>query len=180
SEVRIHNTIPDTMPGATVPPLRHNGEVTSIVFTPDGREIVTAGVDGDARSWDLRSGKQTRRLFTSSKTIWSLAITPDGRHLGIIGDDPVPQIIDLGSGKVTALEAIRGGGRDLLFSQDGRRVFVANSRQSISIIDSATSREVLQLKGFNGNISSLALSTDGKLLVSGDLTGAVRIFRSNR
>ncbi|MFZ4985093.1 MAG: protein kinase domain-containing protein [Blastocatellia bacterium] len=180
SEVRIHNTIPDTMPGATVPPLRHNGEVTSIVFTPDGREIVTAGVDGDARSWDLRSGKQTRRLFTSSKTIWSLAITPDGRHLGIIGDDPVPQIIDLGSGKVTALEAIRGGGRDLLFSQDGRRVFVANSRQSISIIDSATSREVLQLKEFNGNISSLALSTDGKLLVSGDLTGAVRIFRSNR
>lgn len=165
---------------ATVPPMLHNSDVAAIAFMPGGVEIVTGGLDGTVWLWDLQTGKQTRRVFSSTRAIWSVALSSDGNQLGIIGEDSFPQIIDLSSGKMAPIETVSGGGRDLAFSEDGKRIFIASSRQSIDIIDPATGRQVLRLKDFNGNISSLALSPDGRFLVSGDLTGVVRVFWSSR
>ena len=35
----------------------HRGEVTSMAFSPDGRQFVTAGKDGSARIWNVASGR---------------------------------------------------------------------------------------------------------------------------
>ena len=35
----------------------HNGEVTRVLFNPQGDSVLTTGTDGIARIWDTESGK---------------------------------------------------------------------------------------------------------------------------
>jgi len=57
------------------------------VFSPDGRQILTACRDGEARLWDL----ETRRLvcppFKHSVEVLSVAFSPDGRHVATSSRD---------------------------------------------------------------------------------------------
>ena len=40
----------------------HKFDVDALVFTPDNRFIVTGGVDGNIKFWDLKTGRETRTL----------------------------------------------------------------------------------------------------------------------
>ena len=44
----------------------HTGEVTSVAFSPDGRQLATGSWDNTARVWDLSTGKQSAVLEVSS------------------------------------------------------------------------------------------------------------------
>jgi WD40 repeat protein len=55
----------------------HNGKVTSVTFSPDGRRALTASSDGTARVWDVATGKE---LVVLSATI---AADHPGRALGL-------------------------------------------------------------------------------------------------
>ncbi len=59
---------------ATVP-LRHNGQVISAQFSPDGQMVVTASHDKTARTWDARSGEgvETRhqRVLSPVQSGWT-------------------------------------------------------------------------------------------------------------
>ncbi len=65
----------------------HRGAVRSLVFTPSGAVLASAGTDGRICLWDAAAGTLLHTLEDHTQQIWQLAFTPDGLHLLSAGDD---------------------------------------------------------------------------------------------
>ena len=57
----------------------HRDLVRSVAFSPSGEQIATASFDGTVRIWDVRDGRELRRIDEAMPT--AVAFTPDGRRL---------------------------------------------------------------------------------------------------
>ncbi|ORY08146.1 Utp21-domain-containing protein [Basidiobolus meristosporus CBS 931.73] len=58
----------------------HRNRITDIAFSPDGRWIVSASLDGSVRTWDLPTGHLVD-LFTVEHIVTSLSFSPTGDFL---------------------------------------------------------------------------------------------------
>jgi WD40 repeat protein len=59
----------------------HSPQVSVVVFSPDGRTLVSGDTDGRCILWDMDRGEERARLPSSSGAISALAFSPDGSQL---------------------------------------------------------------------------------------------------
>jgi hypothetical protein len=59
----------------------HDDIVTAATFSPDGRWIVTAGLDGRAIVWRASTGKRLMELAPSSSPCTTATFGPDGARI---------------------------------------------------------------------------------------------------
>jgi WD40 repeat protein len=65
----------------------HTGLVTSLVFSPNGKRLVSAGEDGVVKLWDTRTGQEALTLRGHLGVVRGVALSPDARLLAAAGDD---------------------------------------------------------------------------------------------
>jgi hypothetical protein len=65
----------------------HQGWVTSAVFSPDGRRVVSGGADGVIKFWDVETGHELMTLRGHGDRIHALAFTHDGQVLASASAD---------------------------------------------------------------------------------------------
>ena len=64
----------------------HKGTVTSVLFTRDGRSVVTGSWDGTVRFWDAAGGAETASYSFPVGRVSALALSVDGLQLAVGGD----------------------------------------------------------------------------------------------
>ena len=73
----------------------HRGEITDSAWSPDGTFALTGSIDGTARLWDARAGKQVTTFDLGLQQIWSVAYSRDGRHVATGTKDGIVLIWEL-------------------------------------------------------------------------------------
>ncbi len=68
------------------------GMVYSIVFSPDGQLMFTAGSSATAQMWRLQQGQVIRQFGGHEGSINTVALSPDGRFLLTAGEDKTTRI----------------------------------------------------------------------------------------
>ena len=63
----------------------HRQRVTALVFTPDGKAVISGSHDGTVRLWDVAGGKELAQFDTEEYAVLALALSPDGRKLALGG-----------------------------------------------------------------------------------------------
>lgn len=151
--------------------LQYNGHadfVESIAWSPDGKNIISASVDGSIQVWAANSGKKLRDIEEHERNVITAAFSPDGKRIAYTDNDAV-EIIDAQTGKLL-LE--HNGPNDqfglsvLAWSPDGSSI--ASAGVHIELWNTATSKTYYT---FNKNPSSIRLlvwSPDSKYIASAD------------
>jgi WD40 repeat protein len=144
----------------------------SVCFTPDGRGVVSGCNDGIIRTWDLASGKERERPAEHCDPVLAIAFTPDGRCVATRSGDQTIRLWDAATGRARLLLPPAKGDfhefyqrvPDVLFLPDGQTFLSQQEAHALSLRDAASGGEVRKFPGLDFDISTYALSPDGKML----------------
>jgi WD40 repeat protein len=174
------------------------GTAWTVAFTPNGKQAVTGGgntldATGEAKVglklWDLAAGKEIRQFTGHTRDIGRVAISPDGQQFLSASFDGTVRLWDLAAGK--ELKKFEGPGNfveSVAFTPDGKRaicsygpattqaIYDEDPRCSLKLWDLGTGKELKQFKGHGGPVLCLAVSRDGKWLVSGSADKTMRLW----
>lgn len=108
----------DSAYGNKVLEIQEVGKITDMLFTPDGKRLVTASEDGTARVWDAVTGDQIFRLEHDGP-VRAVAISASGYWLVTGGDDRYARTWNLRTGYQIATVLHTAGVTDVDFSPGG-------------------------------------------------------------
>ncbi len=154
----------------------------SVLFTPDGKNIVAAAKDNRVHVWNAVTGQEVRTIPGPGGQIISLALSPNGRHvaIGTIIPSCRLQMRDVRSGRVLWTQPVASPEAEvasLSFSPDGSTLARGGQYNNLYLHDARTGalRATLSdpvpgsLKNWGGNDASriIVYSPDGKFLAGG-------------
>ncbi len=155
---------------------RHGGLIRSLAFTPDGKTLVSQGVDG-LRIWQAATGKQFRRVGNGSVGPGMIDVSADGSLVAVLlpGSEEYVGLMEVATGQILQRFSKRQV-RSVCFSPDGKLLATLGYHSEIDLWDSATGRALGTLKGHQDQIWSVAFSADGKTLVSAGDDRTIRFW----
>lgn len=168
----------DRKTAARLQTFRPHGAIAGVAYSPDGRELATAGWDGAVKIWNVADGRAVRKLQGSrSGAINSISYSRDGRHLLTAGNDRTARIWDAATGK--ELAAFTGHSQRVLhasFDADAKRIVTASADGSARIWDVANNKTLHELVGHGRSVLAAEFSRDGKHVVTAGADDTARIW----
>jgi RNA polymerase sigma factor (sigma-70 family) len=163
--------------------MRHEGYVTGVAFSADGKTVIAAGNGRKIHFWDAVTGKEVRTVEDVPDYWDCLALSPDGKLLALSGSilssGPRQEWVslrDAGTGREIRRFAKGQDTRyQIAFSPDSKSLATA-SNGSVMLWDVTTGKKQAELSGLGGRVYCLAYSPDGKLLAAGGEGKTVRFF----
>lgn len=186
----------------------HDGPVYNISFSPDGKKLASAAMDGLLKVWDLQSGKELSSFKITSARLQTgevvhVSFSPDGKQILTSGGDKYVRVWDTANVKQLPAKspvpflAVNGslvvdGEKPTRFlrsitclaiSPDDKRVVSGASDGEIKVWDLTSGEEVLLLQshqlGLAGiQVNQVSFSPDGRWIVSGSGDGKIKVWNA--
>ena len=170
--------------------------VTAVAFRPDGEVLAWSAIDARNDStvslWDSVGQKQIGYPVQTQAPVTSLAFSPDGEVLAVGLNNGKIELWDKTYKQTAVLEGVSGVVVDLAFSPDGSILACATNpksdleekpRPGTIILWDVRGDQPEQLgdllKGHGDAITSIAFSSDGKMLASGSKDQGVLLWDVN-
>lgn len=168
----------DANTGKEVRTFNHPKDVNSVVVSRDGRWMLTGSDDTNLRLWDLTTNQEVRRYPGHTDFVYGVAFSPDGQQVASGSTDKTVWVYETATGKkVREISGQTAPTNNVAFSHDGRHVFSCGD-SAAHVWDVATGKEVrkFEVAGSSGYVLALALSPDGRRLLTGHEDRMVRLW----
>jgi WD40 repeat protein len=161
--------------------LRHGSSRGLLAFTPDGKGLVSSGLDGVIHFWDAETGKELRRFKTLPQQVQNAALSPDQRLLAAIDFGGAFGLFAMATGK--KLDRVKlpnpGNAHRLAFSPDSKTLAVGDFRSAEVLFFDAGSGELVsrfQPQPKPRDLTRLGFAPDGGTLLAKSSDGVVHFW----
>ena len=166
-------------------------QIGALVFSPDGKKLVSGTMGGKVQMWDAETGVELAPFFDDETQkepgklkatvsyqdgITALAFSPNGALLAV---GSYKRIRLLGSHKQSRLKEVPHGVETLVFSPDSTMFVTGLRNGGIELWDLATGDKLTTLDGHSEPVGTLVFSPDGKTLVSTGQDGTILVWDWN-
>ncbi len=192
-EIQVWN-----LSGGTTPPIitdidqdLKGGQLSSIALSPDRRFLATAIHEWKKvypiQMWNAVTGKRLLTLTGHTRWIKSLAFSPDGKTLASCDQHGIIHLWDLDTAITRATFKTPDAFYALSFAPNGKLLASGCYDGSVRLWNVTAKQQglrgkigqylpTLTLKGHKDDVSTLAFSPDGKMLLSGSDDGTIRAW----
>lgn len=157
----------------------HEGDVISLSLNPDKTTFVTGSVDNTARLWDIRE-KECRQTFREHEAdVSSVCFHAGGNVFATASEDKSCRLFDVRSDQ--QLSRYQNPRESSAFtscglSLSGRLLFAGADDHDVHVWDTLSTRRVGNLSGHENKVTSLTVSPDGVVVVTGSWDSSVRVW----
>ncbi len=148
----------------------HSENIYDVAFSPGGKLLATASVDGTAIVWDVAMGNSVGTWGSEDfGKLKCVAFSPLGRFVAIGGDSSQVCAVVWDVETDTVVQRLgdgTGGANDLAFLPDGKRLVTSSWDGTTRLWDIDTAKETMSFTPEAEHVSSLALSPDGRTLAT--------------
>ena len=159
-------------------------KVTVLMFSPDGKKLVSGTMSGKVQMWDAETGAELAPFFAGQESaggltvryedpITALAFSANGRLLAVGSEQKIRL---LGSSQQPRLKDVTYGTQSLAFSPDDTVLLAGLRNGGIELWDMTTGEKINTLNGHTQSVETLVFSPDGKTLVSTGQDGTILVW----
>ncbi len=155
----------------------HNDRVGGVAFSPDGRQLASASLDGNVKLWNVDISQEYRVFPRADTTVLGARFSPDDRRLIDVAENGTIRIWDVKTGKLLQQQtASLDRPRSIAFRSDGQLLAAFGSHGTIKCWDLVKAQALSGSWRHDAPVRAVALSPDGRRLASGSDDGKVRIW----
>jgi WD40 repeat protein len=167
--------------GGWTPTLRviegHGGDVNSVVFAPDGTQLVSGSDDRTVRLWSVRTGGPLAVLEGHNHSVNSVAFSPDGTRVVSGSHDSTLRLWDTQSFKEIAVFRTNSGAVYAVAYSTNSLIVYGSGDGTVCVWNPPADSQTF-LKGHEAEVRAVAFSPDGTRVMSGSKDGMVRLSDS--
>lgn len=158
----------------------HEGMVFGLAISTDGKLLASCDNAKSIRLWNLETGEQVTELLGHTGPVTDLAFMPDRTHLLSAGFDETLRLWNVADRKLVKTINVGTYVEKMLPLPDGRRVVLSGAHTrgwGPRIYDLEKGEKIDATP--NGD-SCMAVTSDGRMLLIGDITGVLRVTDTDK
>jgi WD40 repeat protein len=151
-------------------PLEHRSFIFCVAFRPDGKVVVSGGLDGQSadeqrtRLWEVPSGRPLGEPQPQRAAVRAIAFSPDGKHY-LVGSGTSARLCDAQTGKAIGLPLYHDSYIfSVAFSPDGKTVATASKEARLWSVPGG--KALGPPLTHTSNVYAVAFGPEGKTLVT--------------
>jgi WD40 repeat protein len=152
----------------------HASGVSSVVWSSDGKWVLSGGSDGTIKIWDVRTARGPAGKGDLERHASDVVLFSDGRRAASVGWTNA--VWETASGRKLSDLTPESEPIMAAASPDGRRLIWSNDNTVIDIWNPETGDKPIQLMGYLGPITAMAISPDGRKVVGGSAENYLKIW----
>lgn len=151
----------------TIESRNHRGRVNTLSISPDGQQIVTSGMDGTVRIWNLKTGELVRVMVGHNHYVTNLAWSPCGNVIASAGCyDGSARLWNAKTGQpLRVFKKLRSPVKQVAWTADGTQLLIGCGDSGGQLYRwTAATDQVAEFMEVRGSMGAVSWSPDGKRL----------------
>lgn len=154
----------------------HTRNVSSVTFTPDGRELVSGSTDGTMGLWNAKTGQLFAMVRAHRQSVNMVICSRDGRYVASASRDHTVRVWDRDATRLRRVLVHPATVWQVAWSPNGKLLASACNDGRLWLWDISTGKAVAVLTGHKSPVLCVSFSADGRRIATGSEDGAIRMW----